>query len=179
MGTLILVTGGVRAGKSRLALERASAAPAPRWCIATADAARSAADPEMASRIEAHRRERGERFVTIEAPDALAAAVREATAAGVPALLVDDLTLWAANRLEAADADGFAREIEDLAAVLRASADAGAVTVVVTNEVGWGIVPASAFARAYTERLGRANARVAAAADEVWLVVAGQPLRLK
>ncbi|HEX7125580.1 MAG TPA: bifunctional adenosylcobinamide kinase/adenosylcobinamide-phosphate guanylyltransferase [Thermodesulfobacteriota bacterium] len=176
---LILVTGGVRAGKSRLALERAKAAPPPRWCVVTADPVRSAADPEMASRIEAHRRERGVGFVTVEAPGALAAAVREATAAGASALLVDDLTLWAANRLEAADAEAFAAEADDLAAALRASADAGAVTVVVTNEVGWGIVPADAGARAYAERLARANARVARAADEVWLVVAGLPLRVR
>ncbi len=173
------MTGGVRAGKSRFALDRASAAPPPRLCVATADPVLSAADPEMASRLGAHRRERAGRFDTLEAPQAPAAAVRHATAAGVRALLLDDLTLWAANRLDAATAEGFAAEADDLAAALRESADAGAVTVVVTNEVGWGIVPADAQARAYADRLGRANARVAACADEVWLVVAGVPLRLR
>lgn len=220
MGVVILVTGGARAGKSRFALARARAVAGRRRFVATADRAASAADPEMARRVTAHRRERGEDFETVEAPAAPAAALREASRAGVVAIVLDDLTLWVANRLggcpgtrplpgpRAAQSPGVAAagaagltggspepdgaqgppaggdepldaEARDLAAALREAAAAGATVVVVTNEVGWGIVPAGSLARTYRDALGRVNQTVAAAADEVWLVVAGLSLRLK
>ncbi len=194
MGLVILVTGGARAGKSRFALARALERPAPRRFVATADPAASAADPEMAARLAAHRRERGQAFETVEAPAAPAAALREAARARAAAVVLDDLTLWVAGRLERltgsggpggtwSPAAGWAEALDaeacDLVAALREAADAGATVVVVTNEVGWGIVPADPLARAYRDTLGRVNATVAASADQVWLVVAGLPLRVK
>ncbi len=191
---MILVTGGARAGKSRFALDRARAVAGRRRFVATADPAVSAADPEMAARLLAHRRERGEDFETVEAPEAPAAALREAVRTGTAAVVLDDLTLWVANWQgtlgrppEPSGRDGTAAgwqetldaEARDLAAAAREAAAAGATVVIVTNEVGWGIVPAGALARAYRDALGRANAVVAAAADEVWLVVASVPLRIK
>ncbi len=179
MGAVILVTGGARAGKSRFALDRARAIAGRRRFVATADPVASAADPEMAARLLAHRRERGEDFETVEAPEAPAAALREAVRAGVAAIVLDDLTLWVANRQETVGRPEILdAEARDLAAAAREAAAAGATVVIVTNEVGWGIVPAGALARAYRDALGRANASVAAAADEVWLVVAGVSLRI-
>jgi adenosyl cobinamide kinase/adenosyl cobinamide phosphate guanylyltransferase len=130
-------------------------------------------DAEMAERIERHRRERPASWRTVEEPLRL----REALEAAAPenCVVVDCLTLWAANALARHGPD----ETEALAA---AAADAAAVrrglTIAVTNEVGLGIVPAVPLARAYRDLLGRVNALWAERADEVLLLVAGRALRL-
>jgi adenosylcobinamide kinase/adenosylcobinamide-phosphate guanylyltransferase len=167
----MLVTGGARSGKSAYALARARAFPAPRVFIATA----TAGDDEMASRIAAHRRERGAAFRTIEEPLAPAAALAGlARATGVA--VVDCVTLWITNLLPRADDPAIAAAIATLAGTI---ARCGFPVIVVTNEVGWGIVPFDAETRRFRDLLGLANQRLASAVDEVVLMVAGIAVAVK
>lgn len=164
---LTLVLGGARSGKSRHAEALVRRHPAPWLYIATAQAL----DEEMADRIALHRRQRGEGWLTVEAPLDLAGAI--ASAAARPTL-VDCLTLWLSNHLLAgSDLDA---ESERLAGALAA---AGGPTVLVANEVGLGIVPDNALARRFRDAAGRLNQRIAAIADSVVLMVAGLPLEVK
>lgn len=159
--TLVVLIGGARSGKSRLAVELARAAGRPVTFVATG----WAGDEEMAARIARHREERPPEWSTVEEPRELARALR-----AVPTdetAIVDCLSLWVANLEGAAPTDG--AEV--------AAARAG-LTIAVTNEVGLGIVPDNAAARAYRDELGRVNAQWAALADEAWLVVAGRRLSL-
>jgi adenosylcobinamide kinase/adenosylcobinamide-phosphate guanylyltransferase len=165
---LTLVLGGARSGKSRYAESLITALPPPWIYVATAQAG----DDEMAARIAAHRTRRGGGWQTVEAPRDLAGALRAAPP-GLP-VLVDCLTLWLSNRMLAeADLD---RETEELEQVL---ADRDAPVVLVSNEVGFGIVPDNALARRFRDRQGLLNQRLAAGADRVVLVVAGLPLVVK
>ncbi len=164
---LTLVLGGARSGKSRHA-EGLVIAAAPPWVyVATAQAG----DAEMAARIAHHRARRGAGWDTVEAPHDLAAAIAAAPAGR---LLVDCLTLWLTNRM-LAEADTEA-ETGGLEAAL--SGRKGPV-VMVSNEVGSGIVPDNALARRFVDLQGRLNQRIAARADRVVLVVAGLPLIVK
>ncbi|MBV9395305.1 MAG: bifunctional adenosylcobinamide kinase/adenosylcobinamide-phosphate guanylyltransferase [Methylobacteriaceae bacterium] len=168
MAPLIFVIGGARSGKSRHA-ERLIAEHNPPWIyLATAEAL----DDEMGERIARHRARRDERWQVIEAPHALADAIRQAP--GDRPLLLDCLTLWLSNRLLAA-AD-LEQEIATLCDVLETRSGA---TIVVSNEVGSGIVPENALARRFRDLAGIANQLLAARADRVDLIAAGLPLRLK
>jgi adenosyl cobinamide kinase/adenosyl cobinamide phosphate guanylyltransferase len=157
--TLVVYVGGARSGKSRLAVERASAVGTPVVFVATGEAG----DEEMAERIARHRAERPPGWRTIEEPLELARVLREAPADAT--VLVDCLSLWVAN----GGGD---------AAAVQAAAARTALTLAVTNEVGLGIVPANVLARAYRDDLGRVNAAWVAAADEAYFVVAGKTLPL-
>jgi adenosylcobinamide kinase/adenosylcobinamide-phosphate guanylyltransferase len=164
-----LILGGARSGKSTLAEARAEAAAGEVVYIATAEAH----DDEMAARIDAHRARRPEGWHTIEAPHALTAALLEAAAPG-RLVIVDCLTLWLSNRLGAG-----AEVAADQAALLAALKDLPGEIVLVSNEVGQGIVPDNAMARTFRDAAGRLNQAVAAACERVTYVVAGQPLTLK
>lgn len=167
---LTLLLGGAGAGKSRLAARLAAASGGSVVVIATAEAR----DQEMAERIRRHRELRPPEWVTVEEPLNLEGAL-SSVPEGVLAL-VDCLTLWVSNLMEQGLSD---RDIEDRAlkaALLAASRTAR--TVVVTNEVGSGVVPANALARRYRDLLGRVNAIWAEAAERAALVVAGQILSL-
>jgi adenosylcobinamide kinase/adenosylcobinamide-phosphate guanylyltransferase len=162
------VLGGARSGKSRYA-ESLIAACAPPWVyVATADAL----DDEMRARIAEHRARRGADWRVIEVPRDLAGALKSSSAGG--AVLVDCLTLWLSNQM-LADAD-IAAESARLEAAL--SGIPGPV-VLVSNEVGLGIVPDNALARRFRDAQGRLNQRIAARADRVVLMVAGLPLVVK
>lgn len=166
----LLVTGGVRSGKTRYALHRAEAAASQQIYVATG----RAGDDEMQARIARHQRERGPTWTTVEAPLALAT-----TLAALPsdrAVLVDCLTLWLANLLLACPDDDLDAEFGALA---RAVAETTAPLVLVTNEVGFGIVPTSPLGRRFRDLAGLLGQRIAAVCDEVVLVVAGLPLTLK
>lgn len=167
-GGLVLILGGARSGKSRFAEALVEAAPGPWAYMATAEAH----DGEMAARIALHRDRRAAGWETVDAPLDLAGALA-ALPPGRPAL-VDCLTLWLTNHL-LADRDLDAESDALLAAL---SARQG-LTVCVSNEVGFGIVPDNALARRFRDAAGRLNQRVAAAAGRVTLVVAGLPLDLK
>jgi adenosylcobinamide kinase / adenosylcobinamide-phosphate guanylyltransferase len=167
---LTVLIGGARSGKSALALERAAAAEDVVF-LATGEAG----DEEMAARIERHRRERPSHWQTLEEPLAL----REALASADPGacLVVDCLTLWVANVVEAGRSD------EEIEAEATETAQAGAArpgaTFVVTNEVGLGLVPDTQVGRRYRDVLGRVNALFVSAADEALLVVAGRAIPLQ
>ncbi|KUF10363.1 bifunctional adenosylcobinamide kinase/adenosylcobinamide-phosphate guanylyltransferase [Pseudoponticoccus marisrubri] len=164
----ILITGGARSGKSTLAERRALRDTGRAIYIATAEAH----DAEMAERIAAHRARRGAQWTDRAAPRDLCAALAE-TDGGDPRL-VDCLTLWLTN-LMLAEADWRA-EGTRLAALLDAQS---APVVFVTNEVGSGIVPDNRLAREFRDAAGWLNQTLAEACDEVWLAVAGQPLKVK
>jgi adenosylcobinamide kinase / adenosylcobinamide-phosphate guanylyltransferase len=168
---ITLVLGGARSGKSRYAESLVAASPPPWTYVATAQAQ----DAEMAGRIAHHRARRGAGWHTIEAPHDLAAAI-DAAPAG--AILVDCLTLWLTNRMLAkSDIDG---DIDaDTGSLEAALARRGGPAVLVSNEVGSGIVPDNALARRFRDLQGRLNQRLAAGADRVILVVAGLPLIVK
>jgi len=161
--------GGARSGKTSLALERAEASGLSPVMIATAEAR----DEEMLARIGAHRAERGAAWATIEEPRDLAG-VLSGAAGGRRILVVDCLTLWLSN-LMLAEADVEAA-IEALATVL---ARLSGPVILVSNEVGLGIVPENALARRFRDLQGRLNRRVAEVADRVTFVAAGLPLVLK
>lgn len=164
---LTLILGGARSGKSAYAERLVTAHPSPWTFVATAEAL----DDEMAARIAAHRARRRAGWVTIEAPQELAQAVRNAPNAP---LLLDCLTLWLSNRL-LADADLAA----DRAALVEALARRAAPTVVVSSEVGLSIVPDNALARKFRDAAGELHQAVARVAGRVALTVAGYPLIVK
>ena len=165
---LSLVLGGARSGKSRLAEGLVRATRRPRTYIATAEAW----DDEMRVRIRAHREERGADWRTVEAPHDLPAALADVPADHV--VLLDCATLWLTNRL-LAEAD-LAAETAALLAALRTCA---APVVVVSNEVGWSIVPENALARSFRDAQGRLNQHLAEQAGLVVAVMAGLPMVLK
>lgn len=170
---LALVTGGARSGKSTFAL--ALAAGGRRVLFA---ATAQAGDGDMAARIAAHRLERPATWGTLEEPVRLAAALRSG-AAGHDVVVVDCLTLWVSNLLLAPHAPDDAAILAAADDLLAAYAAGTASWIVVTNEVGLGVVPPTALGRRYRDLLGRVNQRVAAAADSVHLVVAGLAVDLR
>jgi adenosyl cobinamide kinase/adenosyl cobinamide phosphate guanylyltransferase len=164
---LTLVLGGARSGKSRYAEELLRRTPAP-WCyVATAQAF----DDEMALRIAEHRARRDTGWETVEAPLDVPDALR--TAGDCPVLL-DCLTLWLTN-LMLAEHD-LAEAAADLDAAL---ARRTAPTILVSNEVGLGIVPEHKLGRAFRDQAGLLHQQLAARADCVVLIVAGLPMFLK
>jgi|SRR5690606_18983178 adenosylcobinamide kinase/adenosylcobinamide-phosphate guanylyltransferase len=168
MGKTILITGGARSGKSGIAETMALSFGRPATYIATAEAH----DAEMAARIAAHQARRGEGWITRAEPLDLLGALAETDGKGPR--LVDCLTLWLTNLL-LAEADWQAAARGLLAALPAQSSP----VVFVTNEVGMGIVPDNALARAFRDAAGVLNQWVAAAADEVYLAVSGLPLKVK
>jgi adenosylcobinamide kinase / adenosylcobinamide-phosphate guanylyltransferase len=167
-----LVLGGARSGKSayaqRMAETAAEGGPRPPVLIATAQAH----DPEMAARIAAHQAERAGGWRTVEAPLDLAGALASLDAQDVA--VVDCLTLWLSNSMLAET--GHAERIRDMPAAIAACR---ARLWLVSNEVGWGIVPDNALARRYRDDAGRLHQRIAEVADSAVLVVAGLTLSLK
>jgi adenosylcobinamide kinase/adenosylcobinamide-phosphate guanylyltransferase len=162
-----LLTGGAASGKSRTAVALAAERGGPVTHNATAEAL----DDEMAARIERHRRERPRGWTVVEEP----VAVTEAVEAATGFVIVDCLTLWVSNVIGGNVGDD---ELLDRAArAAKASAARGEPTIVVTNEVGSGIVPMHPVGRRYRDMLGRVNAQFADEASTVALMVAGRPVR--
>lgn len=168
MGKTILITGGARSGKSGIAETMTLSLGRPAIYIATAEPR----DPEMARRIATHQARRGSDWVTRAAPLDLVGALAESDGAGPR--LVDCLTLWLTN-LMLSGADWQAAGHALVAALPLQKSP----VVVVTNEVGMGIVPENALARTFRDAAGHLNQWVAAAADEVYLAVAGLPMKVK
>ncbi|MFZ9481443.1 MAG: bifunctional adenosylcobinamide kinase/adenosylcobinamide-phosphate guanylyltransferase [Ilumatobacteraceae bacterium] len=167
---LTLLVGGVRSGKSTRALRLAERSGSPVVFIATAERI----DTDMDERIDRHRLERPDHWLTVEEPLDLGAAIRAAAAEAT--VVVDCLTVWMANLLHhVADESARAAMVDNLLAALDTRT---ATTVVVSNEVGMGIHPETELGRVYRDDLGRVNQRVASIADEVVLCVAGRTLRL-
>ena len=169
MGELTFVLGGTRSGKSRFARERATVLGGDRVTfVATA----RPGDPELDARIAAHRRDRPPAWRTVEVETDLEASV--ATAPAEDVLLLDSLTLWVSWCLDrGADARA------GWAPVGRTIAERRTPTIVVSDEVGLGIVPPSPLARRFVDDLGALHQRVAHQATTVVLLVAGVPIFLK
>jgi adenosylcobinamide kinase/adenosylcobinamide-phosphate guanylyltransferase len=172
---LTLVLGGARSGKSRYAQERIGDRPA--IYVATA---RRTSDREMSRRIERHRAERPASWITIEEPESVPRVVRSAEPSDVP-VLVECVTLWLSNLLER-ETHTPVRKQHDI--LLTAVRDLGVAcrardVILVSNEVGGGIVPSTRVGRRFRDVQGWANQILAADADSVVLVVAGLPLVLK
>jgi adenosylcobinamide kinase/adenosylcobinamide-phosphate guanylyltransferase len=162
---ITFVLGGARSGKSRFAENLIGAGA----YIATA----AARDSEMRERIVRHRKRRGRSWQTFEAPLDLVGALVEADQAGNP-ILVDCLTLWLANLMEAG------RDIGDETdGLISCLSGMRCPVVLVANEVGQGIVPGNELARRFRDRAGTLNQQVAALADRVYVVTAGIPAQLK
>jgi adenosylcobinamide kinase/adenosylcobinamide-phosphate guanylyltransferase len=163
-----LILGGARSGKTARALAIGETFTT-RFYIATAEAL----DEEMSARIARHREERGSAWTTIEAPLDLAGAILDVRSEEA-VCVVDCLTLWLSNLI------GAGRDVASASAELcRAVRLAPAALVLVSNEVGLGLVPETPLGRAFRDCQGRLNQTVAAVADQVEFVAAGLPLRLK
>ena len=166
MKTLILITGGIRSGKSSFALDLARERCAGEKCfIATAEAL----DEEMRVRIKRHQEERGTDFYTVEEPLDLAGAVARAQEK-FPLILIDCLTLWVNNLLFYQKAsDTFLKTIEARQSDM----------IIVTNEIGLGVIPENPLARRFIDELGFLNRYVAQQSDEVYFMVSGIPQCIK
>ena len=163
------VLGGARSGKSRFAEGLIAGHPGRPAYLATAEVG----DAEMAERIRRHRARRGDGWTTIEEPLDLPRALASATRDNA-AVLVDCLTLWLSNLMAAE------RIIEhEIQALIDCLPKVAAPVVFVSNEVGLGIVPDNALARAFRDHAGFLHQAVAAAADRVYFMAAGLPLLLK
>jgi adenosylcobinamide kinase/adenosylcobinamide-phosphate guanylyltransferase len=168
----ILITGGARSGKSQFAQKLAVAAGGKVLFIATAEAK----DEAMRLRIEAHRQSRPKGWKTVEAPLGVSEIIGQ-NIGGAEIVVVDCITMLAANiMLQGGGEELVLREIE---AIINQMDRLGATFILVTNEVGLGIVPDNELSRRYRDCLGRANQILAQHADEVYLMVAGIPVRLK
>jgi adenosylcobinamide kinase / adenosylcobinamide-phosphate guanylyltransferase len=166
----VLVLGGARSGKSAFAERLATACGEPVVYVATA----AAVDAEMAERIAHHRARRPATWRTIEARHDLAAAI--AVDRYEPAtVVIEDLTLLLSNHMERDGVRAEAHTVGEVSALLRLEAH----LILVANEVGMGLVPPYPLGRAFRDALGRVNQAAAGACDEVFLLVAGLPLRLK
>lgn len=166
-----LILGGARSGKSALAERIAAAGGEEVVYIATAQAF----DAEMAVRIARHRAQRPPHWACVEEPLALAATLRAQAAPG-RCLLVDCLTLWLSNLLGDADPGRFARERDALLALLP---QLPGHVVLVSNEVGQGVVPLGELSRRFVDEAGRLHQALAARCTRVVFVVAGLPMILK
>jgi adenosylcobinamide kinase/adenosylcobinamide-phosphate guanylyltransferase len=169
----MLVLGGAKSGKSRFAMDVCNALNKKRIFLATAQSL----DQEMAERILLHQAERGSEWLTVEEPFRVASTIRKMDKQDT-VILVDCLTLWLNNLFMkyGEDREEVNRNIEDL---VRQLSDVYGAVVVVSNEVGMGIVSENPLSRRYRDTAGLLNQRVAGVAGRVVAVLAGQPLVLK
>lgn len=171
-GNIYFITGGARSGKSSFAESLADGLSGKRAYLATAQAL----DPEMVERIARHRERRGATWDTYEEPLAVVELIRKLNGR-YEALLIDCLTLWLSNIMARTDDD---QVVLDRAAELASAVGAfGGKCIVVSNEVGLGIVPENPLARRFRDLAGIVNQRMAGAADEAYFMAAGLPMKIK
>jgi len=169
---ITFITGGARSGKSAFAEKLAGERAGKRAYLATAQAL----DAEMVERIEHHRRRRGDAWDTFEEPLAVAELVRKLSGR-YQVLLLDCLTLWLSNVMARTGSDReIGSQVDDLTAALRGF---GGSVLVVSNEVGLGIVPDNALARRFRDLAGFANQKVAQTSDDAYFLAAGMPMKIK
>ncbi|TQS72906.1 bifunctional adenosylcobinamide kinase/adenosylcobinamide-phosphate guanylyltransferase [Rhodobacteraceae bacterium] len=168
MSKTILITGATRSGKSQLAEAKIAALGLPAIYIATAQVY----DSEMAARVKLHKDRRGTQWQLRHAPRDLCTALDETD--GGPPRLVDCLTMWLTNlMLDEADWQAESYRLADTLARMKTP------VVLVTNEVGWGIVPETRLGRQFRDAQGIVNQRIACVCDEVYLAVCGLPMKVK
>lgn len=172
MSEIIFITGGAKSGKSRLAEELAERLGAPLGYIATAEPK----DAEMRERISRHRNRRGPAWQTIEEPLNLVRVAGDHDDR-FNGMLVDCITLWLANLL--GKYNDPRRVIGEVVSFIAAFPTLKTPLILVSNEVGMGIVPENALARNFRDLAGEANELLAKAADQVFVMFSGLPLRLK
>ena len=172
---LVVVLGGTRSGKSRFGRDRASALAGggPVAYVATA----LPGDPELDERIDRHRADRPPEWTTVEPGLALVETIR--TIPPGTTILLDGLTLWVSLLVTRPDTDVDAVLDGPIADLVSALADHDGPAVVVSDEVGLGIVPIDPLTRRFRDVLGFAHQRLVAASDEAWFLVAGRPIRLE
>ncbi|MDR2455250.1 MAG: bifunctional adenosylcobinamide kinase/adenosylcobinamide-phosphate guanylyltransferase [Deltaproteobacteria bacterium] len=173
MGDIVLYLGGAKSGKTRAALAAAEAFGPPRYYLATAEAL----DSEMALRIRAHQAERGPDWRTAEEPLDPAGAVSSLPPEGP--VLLDCLTLWLSNLMGRREDLSAADWIIEVDKLIGAARGRKGPTIIVSNEVGGGLVPMEPLSRLFRDLSGLAHQRIASVAKEAYLVVAGLPMRLK
>ncbi len=170
MGKRILITGGIKSGKSRFALKIArEIEDRDKVFIATG----RPIDREMQDKIEKHQKERGSEFKTIEEPTRLGAVLKTMDPSVV---ILDCLTLWLSNLYFEVSETEKSSEIEGLMTALK---EFKGDLIIVTNEVGLGIIPGDQTSRDYQAELGSINQKVAEICDEVYVLISGIPLRIK
>ncbi|MCX5903913.1 MAG: bifunctional adenosylcobinamide kinase/adenosylcobinamide-phosphate guanylyltransferase [Proteobacteria bacterium] len=171
--TLTLVTGGIKSGKSAWAQQQAERLSGTRAFVATA----LPLDDEMKTRIRRHREARGDAWVTFEKPKDLVPLLDDISGR-FDIILVDCLTIWLSNLLTmyGMDEEAAARQIAGLSACFNRVSSR---VFVISNETGMGIIPADPLSRLYQRLLGSLNSEVAAAADEVYLMVSGIAVNIK
>jgi adenosylcobinamide kinase/adenosylcobinamide-phosphate guanylyltransferase len=173
----ILITGGQASGKSTLAIQMADAMEKERVFIATA----VAFDDELKEKIQAHKDERGNRYHTIEEPLYLHKALKRASEKNPQVIVIDCMTIWVSNLMFQLPENALDENIQRFFNVLEEMDNGGTVKklICVTNETGWGVIPADPLSRKYVKQLGNLNKRIAAAFDKVYLTCCGLDTRLK
>jgi adenosylcobinamide kinase/adenosylcobinamide-phosphate guanylyltransferase len=167
------VFGGARSGKSRFSQKLGESFPGKKLFIATAQPL----DDEMRKRIEGHRASRGKKWETVEEPLEISKAIREGgNEYGL--ILIDCLTIWISNLLEGLDGDE-EKILEEVRKLEEAIKESDVRFIIVSNEVGMGIVPDNKMARQFRELLGMVNQRMAELSDRVILMASGVPMVLK
>jgi len=173
---LIFILGGARSGKSAYALKLAESIPVKRLYLATAEAL----DGEMAKRIKKHRKDRGNNWTTIEEPIRIVDVIAKDKKHAV--ILLDCLTLWVSNIIHKKSGVRSQKSeviYKTVNQFISACKKAKANIIVVSNEVGLGIVPDNPLAREFRDIAGYANQKIAEAADEVYFVTVGIPVKIK
>ena len=169
-GKIVFVIGGAKSGKSSFALDRAQSLSGRKAYIATAEPL----DDEMKERIEKHKRQRGEDWDTFEEPLHIDLVLKKMSD-DYSVVIIDCLTLWLSNLL--LGKENSEAKMNDLVSSLKNCS--GQTIFVVSNEVGMGIVPDNALSRMFRDLAGTVNQKMAELADEVYLVTAGIPIRIK
>ncbi|MEK6727342.1 MAG: bifunctional adenosylcobinamide kinase/adenosylcobinamide-phosphate guanylyltransferase [Candidatus Omnitrophota bacterium] len=172
MGKITLILGGARSGKSRFALKLAQKSASSLLFIATA----APSDNEMRKRIKLHRKNRPSRWKTIEEPVKLSFLVKRISKK-TDLIIIDCMTIFISNLLLKGRSDYSIQS--EVNSVLRTIRNSNFNTLIVSNEVGMGIVPDNPLARRFRDLAGKINQSIAAASDEVYLIVSGLPLKLK
>jgi adenosylcobinamide kinase/adenosylcobinamide-phosphate guanylyltransferase len=167
----VFIIGGARSGKSAFAEKLASELAGKRAYLATAQAL----DPEMAARIEKHRKDRGLAWDTYEEPLAVAELLKKLSGR-YDVVLIDCLTLWLSNVIAHTDGDVVSFRSDELVAAIN---NFNGVCIIVSNEVGLGIVPDNPLARKFRDLAGILNQRVALTANDVYFTAAGIPVKIK
>ncbi len=169
---VILITGGCRSGKSRFALDYANRHFTKKMYLATCEVL----DEEMAERVEIHKKMRGPEWRTVEEPIEVVQKIRQ-YGNEVDVVLLDCITLWLSNLLMRWDDDG--RAMEEVGKLIEAFKESQASFILVSNEVGMGIVPADPLGRRFRDLSGTTNQKIAESVDTVIFMVAGIPVFLK